>query len=184
MALRQIELMESYLQRFLRLGAGRDEAVRPRDLRDIALAEFVDEVLSLVRPRGRHVGVEIQWTAPASPILVHGDRQELQELLVNLLLNGIEAATAHQSESAAAWVRVEVWAAPPNRVTLRVLDSGPGPSDLIATQLFEPFVTDKPEGTGLGLAVAKQIAESHGGTLRWSRESGATCFEVDLPRSS
>jgi signal transduction histidine kinase len=70
-----------------------------------------------------------------------------------------------------------------NLVRLRVLDSGPGPSDAVAAQLFEPFVTDKPEGTGLGLAVAKQIAESHGGSLRWFREDGVTCFEVELPRS-
>lgn len=181
MALRQLGLMESYLQRFLTLGAGRDEAARPRERREVSLIELVDDVLSLVRPRGRHVGVELQWSPPTSPVVIQGDREELQELLVNLLLNGIDAAAPSDAPSVRPWVRVELRDLPPNRIRLRVLDSGPGPSVAIAMQLFEPFVTDKPEGTGLGLAVAKQIAESHGGTLRWFREGLATCFEVELP---
>ncbi len=183
MALRQLGLMESYLQRFLTLGAGRGEAVRPAEQLEVSMIPLVEDVLSLIRPRGRHVGVELQWSPPSSLITVRGDRGELQELLVNLLLNSVDAAAQHESGSAATWVRVELQDTTPNRVRLRVLDSGPGPSEAIATQLFEPFVTDKPEGTGLGLAVAKQIAESHGGSLRWLREDNATCFEVELPRS-
>ena len=181
MALRQLSLMESYLQRFLTLGAGRDEAARPRARRDVPLTELIDDVLSLVRPRGRHVGVELQWTPPATRIVILGDREELQELLVNLLLNGIDAAAQVRAANHEAWVRIELDEANSPRVRLRVLDSGPGPAATIASQLFEPFVTDKPEGTGLGLAVAKQIAESHGGSLRWSRNDDVTCFEIELP---
>ena len=181
MALRQLSLMESYLQRFLTLGAGRDEAARPRARRDVPLTELIDDVLSLVRPRGRHVGVELQWTPPATRIVILGDREELQELLVNLLLNGIDAAAQVRAANREAWVRIELDEANSPRVRLRVLDSGPGPAATIASQLFEPFVTDKPEGTGLGLAVAKQIAESHGGSLRWSRNDDVTCFEIELP---
>lgn len=186
MALRQLGLMESYLQRFLTLGAGRDEAVRPRESREVPLIDLIENVLSLVRPRGRHVGVDLQWTPPESPIVIHGDCDELQELLVNLLLNGIDAAVQSPSNSSGAWVRVELNSAvpngaTPNRVRLRVIDSGHGPTEAVAGQLFEPFVTDKPEGTGLGLAVAKQIAASHGGSIRWFRDGGATCFELNLP---
>lgn len=181
MALRQLGLMESYLQRFLTLGASRDEAVRPRESREVPLIELIENVLSLVRPRGRHVGVDLQWTPPASPIVILGDRDELQELLVNLLLNGIDAAAQFPSSSHGVWVRVELDSAVPNRVRLRVVDSGRGPTAAIAGQLFEPFVTDKPEGTGLGLAVAKQIAESHGGSIGWSRDGEKTCFEIELP---
>jgi nitrogen-specific signal transduction histidine kinase len=47
--------------------------------------------------------------------------------------------------------------------------------------LFEPFVTGKPEGIGLGLAVAKQAAEAHGGRLEWRREDGRTRFRIELP---
>lgn len=183
MALRQLGLMESYLQRFLTLGARRDDAIRPAEQLEVSLVPLVEEVLSLIRPRGLHVGIEVFWTPPLSPITVQGDRGELQELLVNLLLNSVDAAAQRESIDGTAWVRVELLEAAPSLARLRVLDSGPGPSKVIAVQLFEPFVTDKPEGTGLGLAVAKQIAESHGGSLCWFREGGTTCFEVELPRS-
>lgn len=182
MALRQLGLMESYLQRFLTLGARRGEPMRPAEQLEVPLVPLVEEVLSLIRPRGRHVGIEWCWSPPSLPIAVHGDRGELQELLVNLLLNSVDAAAQRESIDGAAWVRVELPESTLSHVRLRVLDSGPGPSDVIAAHLFEPFVTDKPEGTGLGLAVAKQIAESHGGLLRWFRDGDVTCFEVELPR--
>lgn len=181
MALRQIGLMESYLQRFLTLGAGRGEANKPPAQQDVDLPCLVEDVLSLIRPRGQHVGVEIHWSPPARPVNVRGDRDELQELLVNLLLNAIDAAS--QSE-APPWVRVELDNGYPDRLRLKVSDSGSGPAEKIAEQLFEPFVTDKPEGTGLGLAVARQIAHEHGGTLSWRRENNITVFELELPLNS
>jgi signal transduction histidine kinase len=66
-------------------------------------------------------------------------------------------------------------------VRLVVGDSGPGPSAAIQPRLFEPFETDKPGGTGLGLIVARQIADDHGGTIRWERRDELTWFIVTLP---
>jgi nitrogen-specific signal transduction histidine kinase len=51
----------------------------------------------------------------------------------------------------------------------------------VTGRLFEPFVTSKPEGVGLGLAVARQVAESHGGSLSWRRDPDRTCFRIELP---
>ena len=65
-----------------------------------------------------------------------------------------------------------------SHVLLRVLDTGPGPAPEIAPRLFEPFATSKPDGTGLGLSVAQEIAKAHGATLNWRREGERTCFEV------
>jgi signal transduction histidine kinase len=61
--------------------------------------------------------------------------------------------------------------------------AGPGPPDALRTSLFEPFVTSKPEGVGLGLALARRVAVDHGGALDWSREGGITRFRLTLPRS-
>ena len=68
-----------------------------------------------------------------------------------------------------------------NHLVLRVLDNGVGPPREILDRLFEPFATSKPEGVGLGLAVAQQIAQSHGGRIVFHRAGGETCFEVHLP---
>jgi nitrogen-specific signal transduction histidine kinase len=64
---------------------------------------------------------------------------------------------------------------------LRVCDTGPGPSPQVADHLFEPFVSGRPEGTGLGLYVARQVVEGHHGSIGWQRENGETCFTVELP---
>jgi signal transduction histidine kinase len=67
------------------------------------------------------------------------------------------------------------------RCRVEVIDSGPGPPEHIAQQLFEPFVTGKPDGVGLGLALARQVAEAHGGTIGWTRIDQQTLFFVELP---
>jgi signal transduction histidine kinase len=70
------------------------------------------------------------------------------------------------------------------RVDLVVEDTGPGPPEAVRAALMEPFVTGKPEGIGLGLAVAKAVAEAHGGTLSWSRADGRTRFAISLPEQT
>jgi nitrogen-specific signal transduction histidine kinase len=66
-------------------------------------------------------------------------------------------------------------------VELAVEDTGPGPPEAIRAALGEPFVTGKPEGIGLGLTVARAVAEEHGGALDWGRAHGRTRFAISLP---
>jgi len=66
------------------------------------------------------------------------------------------------------------------RITLAVEDDGPGPPPELGAALAEPFVTGKQEGVGLGLAVARAVAEQHGGTLAWRRADGRTRFTIAL----
>jgi signal transduction histidine kinase len=173
-ALRQLRLMESYLQRFLTLS-------RPkRQIREIVpLATVVDDACALLRPACLHAGIELTALKPAEPICVLGDAEELKQLAVNLALNAVDATSGHEQVPARIVIALEP--ANANRCALLVRDSGPGPSAEVSARLFEPFVTGKPEGTGLGLFVARQIAEDHGGSIRWERCEGMTEFRVELP---
>jgi signal transduction histidine kinase len=195
-AKRQLELMEKYLQKFLSLGRS-----EKKPHRRVVLQSVVDSVLSLVGPTARHVGVELTSELADDPIEVDGDADALEQLLANLLLNGIEAASCrrladgevYDDKSAdatpRAWNGGSTIPAPQvivslhrldDRVRLEVVDTGCGPAEGVATRLFEPFVTEKPDGTGLGLSVAQEIAIAHGGQIRWQRRDGKTCFTVEI----
>lgn len=186
-ALRQLSLMETSLKRFLKLGRGEIMATEP-----VSLARLVDETVPLVEPSCRHANIHLDWQRPADEIVVMGEADSLRQLLLNLLINAIEAAT--DATGKAGTVRVELsptFSTTPTSpesasIRLRILDSGPGPSPAMVTRLFEPFATSKPDGTGLGLSVAQEIAEAHSARLTWHREGDRTCFEVvfAIPRDS
>jgi signal transduction histidine kinase len=128
----------------------------------------------LLRPQCRHAGIELRWQPPAAGYTVAGDAGQLGQLILNVLGNAVEAAGTN------GWVSV-VLGGEGVGVWLEVSDSGPGPAPEVAERLFEPFVTGKPEGVGLGLAVARQVAEAHGGRIRWFRQESHTCFRIELP---
>ncbi len=168
-ALRQLSMTEAHLQRFLTAGQPTAPRRAPCDL-----AGIITDVEGLVTPACKHRNVDLQLpSADDARHALSADAELLRQLLMNLVLNGIEAA------GPGGWVRVET-ARSNGSVIMRVFDSGPGPEQHVAGKLFEPFVTGKPEGIGLGLTVVRQIAEAHGGTIRYIRQ-GATCFELTLP---
>jgi signal transduction histidine kinase len=145
----------------------------------VPLAALVDDVCALVRPACLHAGIELTARNPAGALCVSGDAEELRQLVVNLALNAVDATSGHEQSPARIVLALEAIDA--SRCALCVRDSGPGPSAEVSARLFEPFVTGKPEGTGLGLFVARQIAEDHGGSIRWRRCEGMTEFRVELP---
>ncbi len=174
MALRQLQLMESHLQRFLDMGrreAGSNEPV--------VLQSVVDEVSGLVRPACSHAGIELAVACPEESVVVEGDSQALGQLLMNLVCNGIEAA--ERAVDSGGRVSIDLRTAGERAAVLQVRDSGPGPDAAVSGKLFEPFVTDKPDGTGLGLYVAHRVVEAHRGSIRWQRHDDMTCFTVELP---
>lgn len=172
-ALRQMRLMETSLKRFLQLGRG-DHLPKQQ----VSLRTLIEEILPLIGPACQHANIRLDWQRPESEIVVTGEPDSLRQLLLNLLVNAIEAAT--RADGIAGTVRVELQRTSAG-TTIRVLDSGPGPSAEMAARLFEPFATSKPDGTGLGLSVAREIAEAHGADLTWQRIDGMTCFEVRFP---
>jgi signal transduction histidine kinase len=111
---------------------------------------------------------------PATGLTIVGRRDALRAALVNLALNAIDATGRDGTLRLSAVVTGPTLA-------LAVEDDGPGPPESIRDSLHEPFVTGKPEGIGLGLAVATAVAEAHGGTLSWSRPGGWTRFVITLP---
>jgi two-component system, LuxR family, sensor kinase FixL len=98
------------------------------------------------------------------------------------VLNALEAAVA--GEIKPPQVSVNISRSGDSVGSLSVQDTGPGPAEPVRDQLFDSFVTTKPNGAGLGLFVARQVAESHCGRLYWQRNGGTTSFNFEFPISS
>lgn len=175
-AVRQLTLIEQHLRRFLSLGN-----TRSRPHQEVSLATVIENVLPLVRPAAAHVGVKLQTRFPDQSIQVQADNEALEQLLVNLLLNAIEAASSGEQATAAQKRVVIELRRDAERAVLEVSDSGPGPADHVNQSLFDPLVTEKPDGIGLGLSVARAIVEQHDGEIRWQRRDGMTCFWIEIP---
>jgi len=167
-ALRQLQLVETHLRRFLDLGKSLSLRREPLDLR-----QHLDETIALLRPQCKHAGIDLRWNAPTMPVSVVGDGGQLSQLLVNVVGNAIEAA------GPGGWVEVKLHHAN-GQATIEVLDSGAGPPAEVMARLFEPFVTSKPEGVGLGLAVARQVAQAHGGDVVLESKEPTT-FRITVP---
>jgi signal transduction histidine kinase len=187
-ALRQLDHMESTIQRLLVLGRA-DRS--PRQLLD--LADVADEALGLVRPLATHWGIVLDARQPNPRPRATGDRLALVHALVELLLNAMQAALQGRTAAASSpgtcqpgppVVVLQVEQPSPERCQFVVCDPGPGLTPQIAAQLFEPLTTDKPGGTGLGLAAAQRIAQEHGGTLTYVRQADRTCFVLQIAASA
>src|SRR5262249_43357301 len=160
-ALRQLTLLETNLKRFLDLGRDGDGR-RER----CSLPALVGEAVELLRPQCRHAGIELIWQPPAGDSVLLGDSGGLGQPILHGLGNAVEAAGL--GGTVQVTLTEEARLAPqPSVVVMEVHDSGPGPAPEVRERLFEPFVTGKPEGVGLGLAVARQVAEAHGGRISW-----------------
>jgi C4-dicarboxylate-specific signal transduction histidine kinase len=125
--------------------------------------DAVHEVLSLTHSEAQRHGVVLRAELAAGTRTVWGDRVQLQQVLLNLILNGIEATdsvTEGKKE-----VRVSSALAEDARVVISVEDSGTGLDPSVAQRVFEPFVTTKPEGLGMGLSICRSIIDAHGGQL-------------------
>ena len=165
----QVDAMKRLVNEF------RDYARLPAaDLKPLDLNALVSEVLHLYGSgdgaHGPLVPVRFDCDRECPPVL--GDAQQLRQVIHNLVQNALDAtestaagsADADADADASVVVRTQ-WVASTRRVRLSVLDRGHGFSDAILKRVFEPYVTTKAKGTGLGLAVVKKIAEEHGARI-------------------
>ncbi len=144
--------------------------------RQCCVAEAVRNVEALLRPEADRAGIALSIDLDAGAMPVRGDQVELEQIIFNLVRNAMDAVAT------AADRRVKVTGRCEGAfVTIDVSDSGPGvPSDLRA-RLFEPFVTGKPGGTGLGLALCRRFAERMDGELALLADRSGTVFRLRLP---
>ena len=132
--------------------------------------------LALVGSREHGIEVQVQLDPRADVILV--DRIQIQQVLVNLIRNAIDAMV----DSPVRSLTIRTDPEPDDFVSVSIEDSGSGISDAIASQLFQPFVTTKKTGMGIGLSICRTIVESHGGRI-WFEPApdGGTRFHFTLP---
>jgi len=140
----------------------------------------IADVLTLTRGElQRHdLLLETELAADLEPVL--GDRGQMQQVILNLIVNGIEAMTAGMHRP--RMLRVSSEMAGPGNVLIAVADTGMGLDPTKADHIFDTFFTTKPEGMGMGLAICRSIVETHGGRLWASPNSPrGSIFQFTVP---
>lgn len=151
----------------------------PMEFDPLDLNGAVTQVLGLVGSHAAERGVCVGSSLDASLPLVRGDGVQLQQVILNLVMNGIDAATAAQPQRRS--VLVQSRRRDDGSVEISVHDSGEGIDPGILQQIFEPFFSTKPDGMGLGLSISRSIVNAHGGTLSAQSIPGATVLRLVLP---
>ena len=156
---------------------------RKADPQPIDVNGLILDVLESLRGEFEDHGVEVHTELMSKPIFVDGNRNQLQEVVINLVLNAIEAMNTVTGRSRVLRVKTEVGSV--DTIVATVEDSGPGIDPEKLDGIFTAFVTTKSHGMGLGLAICRMIIEHHGGQLTASSDgkSGAL-FQFVLPVES
>ena len=141
---------------------------------------MIDDALSLASPDAIARGVNIASEIPENLPMVHADRIQIEQVVLNLIRNATEAISGVGRKDGG--IRLTARLAAPAQIEIAVIDNGPGIAPELARSMFEPMTTSKHEGLGLGLSICLTIVESHGGRI-WleSGEPGRTEFRFSLP---
>lgn len=176
----EITRLERSIQLFL------DFARPPRlEKRTFDIGEILSSLVSLLTPRAEQQGVRLELRKPEQPILLQADVGQVRQVVLNLMLNALDA-TSHGGT-----VRLELAVSePPSEkdgkadrwLTLRVSDTGRGLPAGLGQRIFEPFVSTKETGLGLGLSISKRIVETHEGEIHAADQpEGGAVFTIRLP---
>jgi two-component system sensor histidine kinase HydH len=180
---KQLQVVEQEIARMENTIQGLLDFARPPELHRVHhdLRTTVRRALNLVEGRAKHQNVAVVEQLPETPVIVDGDPEQLHQIFINLFLNGIEA----MPQGGSLTVAIQAGVRDDSVCRVFVSDSGSGVPQPVLDRIFEPFVTSKEHGTGLGLAVSHRIAEEHGGTLLASnRTEGGAVFTLELPLSA
>lgn len=151
----------------------------PFEVRDVQLNSTIREVVGFVADLAQGRGVVLSYAPAANELYVRGDPIHLQQVLLNLIINALDATAEAQTskrEISVALSRTGSYA------EVRVRDTGPGIRADDLKTIFNPFFTTKPQGMGMGLAIVRTIVEAHHGTVSAENlPSGGAAFTVKLP---
>jgi len=145
----------------------------------VDVAKLIHDAIALVRPLAASRQIRIDVTVPADAPAIHGDPVQLQQVIMNLVLNGIEAVTEARVADGRIELRADCTA---DAIEVAVADNGIGIPDERADAIFEPLNTSRPSGMGLGLSICKSIVEAHRGRIRLhTSRPGRTEFRFTIP---
>jgi signal transduction histidine kinase len=150
------------------------------ELQEFDFTEVVDDTLQIVRPEAQKKGIELTARNTSFPLPVRGDRIQVQQVLMNLAINGIDAM--HDCEPGEAKMLISTVLVDGSAVRVSVADSGTGVPPGELSKIFDAFYTTKGHGTGLGLSIARTIVETYGGKI-WAenRPGGGATFFFTMP---
>lgn len=167
--------LESIVRNFLEFS--RPPALK---LRSQCVSEVLDKTLELACHQIEEKKIDLEYEAATGLPQVMADREQLKQVLINLLANAVEATPEEGRIRVQATVEGDRQNGP--MVVVRVQDSGPGIPEEVQRRVFEPFFTTKEQGTGLGLCIAAQIMGRHGGRLALESSNGqGTSFAAWIP---
>ncbi|AWB23074.1 PAS domain S-box protein [Methylobacterium currus] len=142
------------------------------------VARLIEDACALAMVGAREQGIALHLALDRRVGSVLADRVQIQQVLVNLIRNAREA----MARSPRRRLGIDARLLAPDRVEIAVSDTGPGIADEVAGRLFQPFVSTKPGGMGVGLSICRTISEAHGGRLEVERnEAGGATFRLTLP---
>ncbi|TWT71463.1 sensor histidine kinase [Crateriforma conspicua] len=172
-----MELVEQEIRRMERSVNSLLEYARPEtsEFERFAMQDAIRKTVQLIDGRCKNQNVTLSVKAPDESSFIDGDAAQIQQLLLNLALNALDAMPVGG--------KLDLAIAPTNeQVVVSVADSGTGINETVLEKLFTPFVTTKPNGVGLGLGICRRIAEAHGGELTGTNQaSGGAKFQLTLP---
>jgi two-component system sensor histidine kinase HydH len=183
---RDFQVLEEEIVRLEAIVSGFLDFARPPrpDPRSLDVLELASHVVDGIRPRADLQGVAIFIEEPAEPVIASADPNQLRQVLLNLVFNALDAQPRGGEVRIAA--RIDRTNSKDPHLLMTVADEGQGIPPSVGERIFEPFVSTKESGLGLGLSICRRIVEAHGGTLSAAnRQSGGAVFTLRFPiRSS
>ncbi len=148
------------------------------ELRPVRISGLLRQVHQLLQQELKHQSVSLKMYLPDEKVEVMADPEQLEQVLINLIKNSMEACQECTDP------QVEVVAFVPEgerqRLRIDVADNGPGIPEDVLDKIFIPFYTTKKQGSGIGLSLSRQIMQQHGGTIRVHTQPGETIFSLQL----